>query len=251
MNTVEKVGKAEKPKRKLLRSPNYPGLSLGEALSRIKTLFDQEKRVATTPDVILKHLGFTERSGPGGRTLSALRQYGLLEDHGDNYRVSDLGYTLLAYPDGSPEREAALKEAAQKPTLFKELLATYKDGLPSNATLRSYLLKKGFNPTSIDHFIRIFTETIELAHIIPGTYNGVGGENTDGGSGVIGENEPQDRQPQAPGIQTFSWPISSDPARSVKAELRILGRDVRPEDVERLKRYLDLWKESFPDHRED
>ena len=48
-----------------------------------------------------------------------------------------------------------------------------------------------------------------------------------------------------PAVQVFSWPLSSDPSRNVKAELRIFGRDLRPEDVERLKRYLDLGRNHF------
>ncbi len=240
----------QKAKRRLLRSPNYPAVSLGEAIARAKIIYDHEKKAETTAGVILKHLGYGEQaSGAGGRALSALKQYGLLEEHSGNYRVSEAAFTLLHYPEGSPEREAALKGAAQKPALFRELLAAYKDGLPSDATLKSYLMRKGFNPTSIDPFIRIFRQTIELAKLTPGQYDGM--EELMGEEPTMPNAEEQTptqfKTPSSPistpEMRLFSWHLSIP--RNVRAELRLYGRDFRREDVERLKKQLELLEEAF------
>ncbi len=239
----------KKPKRKLIRSPNHPVLRLDEAISRARAIFDHEKRVATTAEVILTHLGYKKNSGPGARALSALKQYGLLEEHSGAYRVTDTAFNLLHLSEDSVERRNALKEAAQKPGLFRELLLTYKDGLPSDETLKDYLLtKKGFNPDSVLDFIKIFKETIKLANLTPGTYNEVESEQEQsGGSGMQGMGEEQFRdegqKSKGQSIYVYSWPLSMQ--RNVRAELRIFGADFKREDVQRLKKQLDLLEEAF------
>ena len=150
-------------KRVVHRSPGYPMFSLKEAIDKAKLIYDHEKRSFTTPDVIAKHLGFSQHvGGPGGRAMSALRQYGLLEESEGKSRISNLAYTLLQYAVGSPERNQALRTAMRKPALFNELLIEYRDGLPSDDTLRSNLLQKGFNPEVIGDVVRIFRDTIAL-----------------------------------------------------------------------------------------
>jgi len=189
-------------------------------------------------------LGYREqRGGVGGRTLSSLIQYGLLEQSRGECWVSDLGYTLLHFPENSPERVKALKEAAEKPTLFREILATYVDSIPSDDTLRSYLIKRGFNPAMIDRFIQVFRDTIEFAKVTRDVYN-VSPMQLGDALGV------DVQQPDHPGIssagneiQVYSWPLSQP--RKVRAELKLIGREFRKEDIERLKKHLDLLEESF------
>ena len=233
-------------KRKLQRSPNYPFISLGEALGKLQVIYQNEKRSKAPYTVILKHLGYGEqRGGVGGRTLSTLIQYGLLEQHGGECWVSDLGYTLLHFPESSPEREAAMKEAARKPTLFRELFATYKDGLPSDDTLRSYLIKRGFNPAKTGNFIRVFRDTIGLAKVTPDVYDVPSGEVSEMPA-PEGQHGSQIAPPSTGAeVQVFSWALSQP--RKVRAELKLIGREFRKEDIERLKKHLDLLEESFSD----
>src|SRR5581483_10255182 len=108
-----------------------------------------EKRSATTAEVIASHMGYSQANGPGGRAVSALRQYGLIEENSGKYRISDVGYTLAHFDRDSVEWKAAVVEAARRPGLFRELLEEYPDGLPSDATLRNDLLRRGFNPGAV------------------------------------------------------------------------------------------------------
>jgi hypothetical protein len=152
-----------KPKRSIQRSPNYPAFSLREAIEKARVIYDQEKRSYTTSDVIAAHLGYNQAvGGPGGRALSAMRQYGLLDESEGKVRLSDAAYYLIHYPPDSPERIQATKAAIRKPALFNELLIEYKDGLPSDQTLQSTLLRRGFNPSVIADVIRTFRDTIAV-----------------------------------------------------------------------------------------
>src|SRR5258708_797032 len=136
----------EKQKRKVHRSPSYPVFDLTEAIAKAEAIYKHEKRSATTPEVLASHMGYSTATGPGGRAVSALRQYGLVEEAGGKYRLSDLGYTLIRFSRHSEEWKAAISEAVRRPTLFRELFDEYPDGLPSDATLRNDLLRREFNP---------------------------------------------------------------------------------------------------------
>ena len=153
----------KKTKRSVQRSPNYPAFSLREAIEKAKVIYDQEKRSYTTSDVIAAHLGYNQAvGGPGGRALSAMRQYGLLDESEGKVRLSDAAYYLIHYPADSQERIQATKAAIRKPALFSELLTEYKDGLPSDQTLHSTLLRRGFNPSVIADVIRTFRDTVAV-----------------------------------------------------------------------------------------
>jgi hypothetical protein len=153
----------DREKRKVHRSPSYPVFDLAEAIQKADAVYKGEKRSATTPDVVASHLGYSQAKGPGGRAVSALRQFGLLEDNNGKCRISDLGYTLIQYDRDSQEWKTAAAEAAKLPTLFRELADEYSGELPSDAALRNDLLRKGFNPAAISDVVSIFRSTMSLA----------------------------------------------------------------------------------------
>lgn len=242
----------ERKTHKKHRSPNHPGLSLTAALEKARTVYDQEKRTATSPEVILKHLGYSPTSGSGKRILSALKGYGLLEERAGAYRVSDLALRLLHLPEGHPERLPALQEAALAPEIHRELLAKYKDGLPSNESLKAELIThRGFNPVSVEEFVKNFRQTLALAQITPGEVTNLQAVSDEA------ERMAEDTHiidmtsaaSAAPRVRFYRWPISQP--RNITAELRIYGQDLRREDVQRIKKQLELLEETFEEPSSD
>jgi len=71
---------AEPAGKRSIRSPKYPGLTFTDALERIRIIYKEDRRSPATAQVVLRHLGLTAGSGPANRILSALKQYGLLDD---------------------------------------------------------------------------------------------------------------------------------------------------------------------------
>ena len=67
-------------KKSRKRSPAYPSINLETAIDRARVLYDEETDAPTNINVALGHWGYTGKSSPGFRLLSALKQYGLLED---------------------------------------------------------------------------------------------------------------------------------------------------------------------------
>jgi hypothetical protein len=163
MNPTDGV-KEKGAKRKVHRSPNYPSMGLKEALEKARLIYDAEKRSFGSPDVLRADMGYTAGTGPAGRALSALKQYGLIDEKDGQYRISDGAFALLELSHGSEEYRSALKEAALRPAIFNELIGHYAGNIPSDTNLRDYLLRvKKFNPAAVADFIRIFRETVELA----------------------------------------------------------------------------------------
>ncbi len=240
-------------KRKVHRSPSYPAFDLKTAISSAEKIYNTEKRSSTTAEVIASHLGYSQATGPGGRAVSALRQYGLLEENAGKYRVSDLGYTLVHYAKDSIEWLAAVAQAAKNPTLFKELLAEYHSELPSDATLRSDLLKRGFNPSAISEVISTFKNSVALVS-----------------GGVVAYNEGVQEEPLQTS-QTMTPKVSFQPSgaatrkpaqlatqvlaisipRQLSVDIAVKGDELKREDLAKIKSQFNRWIEGLEEAFEE
>jgi hypothetical protein len=157
------------------RSPSYPGIDLEKALVRARELFDRDGRNASHIDQILRHWGYSPKSGPGRITFSALKKFGLLAEEGTGPkrrgRLSDLALRILLdeRPD-SPERRRAIQQAALNPSIHRELWEEYEGSLPSDETLRSTLrIERRFTESGASEFIQEFKDTIAFAGLDRGS----------------------------------------------------------------------------------
>ncbi len=137
--------------------------------------------------------------------MAALAAYGLIQVEGlgaeKKVSVSDLAFKILADKRGfSPEREAAIKEAALNPIIFQKIIERYPKSLPADESLEYDLVfTYKFNKASVHDFITIFRGTLAFAKIYE--------------SGIIGdENIP----PEAPfqELQGDKPIMQPEPARS-------------------------------------
>src|SRR5262249_30704554 len=115
--------------------------------------------------------GYKEKSSGGLQTISALKQYGLLEDAGSGagrrVKLTDLAFKIfLDEVPGSPEKAAALQQAALRPKLFAEMFEKWGDDLPSDETIRTFLKRdKSFNDEAVTGVISDYKDTLEYARI--------------------------------------------------------------------------------------
>lgn len=148
------------------RGRSYPAIGLPDAIERARELYDQDDRALTTPEAAVGAWGYTSLNGASLRVLSALRQYGLVADVGDKIKLSDRALAIIVEPEDSPERAKAIREAAKEPTVFQELLDANPDGLPSDAALKSVLVRDdafGFKSGPADKLISALRESLALA----------------------------------------------------------------------------------------
>lgn len=144
------------------RSPNYPIISLADAVGRIQQIYDKERTHPADKEVIAKALGYGSLNGLSRSILSALMKYELLvEDGADMFKVSNDALDILLRSTGQPERVGAITKAAFAPQLFSELRGQFGTSLPSDENLKAYLVKRGFNPNTVNNVIRSYRDTIE------------------------------------------------------------------------------------------
>lgn len=148
------------------RSPGYPGIDLGVALQRARTLYEREQHHAAPTQMIVRHWGYVSRSGPGAVTLAALKKFGLLQDEGKGVKrmakLTPLALRIIKDRRGpSPELAAAVREAAFFPKIHQELWDHYDGLLPSDDNLMYELeVNRRFTATGAQELISQFRRTL-------------------------------------------------------------------------------------------
>lgn len=223
-----------------IRSPNYPALSLAEAISRVERVHARERQHPASREVILKGMGYSGVHGTSLGALSAAMKYGLLEQKGkgEDYRVTDRAMAIL-HPHTPEEKATAIREAARSPALFAELLDHFKGTLPSDDNLRAYLVRRGFSQTSLPGVIQAFRDTLELVSPVTGGYTPLDTREekpmtpaTDLGSGRVA--------PQTPPLP----PGGEEPIRMsiLGNHIDLVARLETPEQIDELMRKLKFAK---------
>src|SRR5947209_19309667 len=97
---------------KKLRSPSYPVLAIDEAIEKVRLIYREDRRAFTPFEAVISHMNYTakKKGGRSARAVSTLKQYGLLEERGKQYRITDLAFRILEMPEESPERAQLVRE---------------------------------------------------------------------------------------------------------------------------------------------
>ena len=144
-----------------IRSPNYPSLSLPDAIDLIDKIYKNSRTNSIDRDAAVKDMGYSGITGRSGKLLATLIQYALLEKSGKGgVRVSKRAVDIL-HPDPNDQsaKRQALYEAAFSVSLFSDLRDRFSDGVPSEHALRSYLMREGFNEAAVSPTINSYLET--------------------------------------------------------------------------------------------
>ncbi len=153
------------------RSPNFPSLSLQQALDKAGVL---NSRVGTSDvalDAAVRLWGLKPRTGAANLTVAALKAYGLTETtrkSGEvHIRLTTMGLNLLKRPDG-PERNRELKEVALKPTALRKLWAEYGGG-PLDDGVAFHFLTVTNDPRFTDggarQLLRVYRSNLSFANL--------------------------------------------------------------------------------------
>src|SRR5262245_43339262 len=134
------------------RSPNYPSISLPEAIDKLRVLSEAIHHHSAPREVVARGMGYTGLHGASASAISALQKYGLLDRSGEELRVSERGKRIL-YPGNGTEKAEAIRDAASAPKLFAELAEKFPGGTTNEELVRNYLIRKSFAPTAISSVI--------------------------------------------------------------------------------------------------
>lgn len=150
------------------RSPNFPYIPLSTALQRAQEFYDKERRGTAPFIVAVKHWNMSSKSSGALQTVSALKQYGLMEDEGSGQgrkvRLTELALRIIldTRPD-SLEKPAFMRQAALSPPVAAEIYSRWPDELPSTPNLNHYLVvERRFNPDTARKVVKIIIQNQEL-----------------------------------------------------------------------------------------
>lgn len=159
----------DKPGRN--RSPNYPAVSLPNAVDRVRALIEKDGKAGAPMEAAAKHIGFSGAHGTARTVLSALKKFGLTGDQRGRVVPTQLAVDIINFPPESPRCRAAKQAAALSPQIYKMLVDEYAElgDMPSPESLKPELVADmGFNPKAVDAFISDFFESLQYAGLLDG-----------------------------------------------------------------------------------
>jgi hypothetical protein len=243
-------------KKKQFRSPSYPAIDLAAAIEKAKIIYGHDRRSAVPVAVVARHWGTNIRSSTGIRLVAAVKQFGLVVEQGSgedrHLCLSDPALDiLLAVSPNSPEAREAIRSAALAPKIHRHLWELYGGSLPSDETLKNYLIRKlEFHDTHVRSFIKQFRATIGFAGLgegdgCPRPETGDASENDSADEPLPLETrnreigapvqDPRLSHPIVAGGPQIVFPLSDGNV----VEIRLKKR-VSPKDFERIRQLLDL-----------
>lgn|SRR5215217_1947558 len=241
------------------RSPNYPRLSLREAIEQVRIIYESENISTRTvsKDAVGMALGFKGVNGASLGIINALRKYGLLQDEdNDRVRVSRDALSIL-FPADDSRRIEVLERAAFAPKPLSEFHKTWGEHPPRPEVLRRELEERRFLSKATDEVMRIYYDNLEFVFGKTPEYTEIDEQVNEQPLEV--EVRPQQsvngsdasRVPDS----NVSTPSSTEQgplkeylhvfARGREARLQI-GGEVTQETVDRIIAHLKLMKEDFP-----
>ncbi len=157
-----------------MRSPNFPSLSLEEAINSAKGIWDKNRKAQIPREAAAKDLGYTGLTGRSMQVLGALNQYGLIEITAKGLtRVTQTAENIfIGFPD--EVKRKAVTAAARTPTLFREIYDKFDGQVPGENAIRSFLFQRGFTNEGVEKALKSFNATNRYAEIYgdSGSYGG-------------------------------------------------------------------------------
>jgi len=239
-----------KPRKKAVRSPGYPMISLEEAVNKINILWEKEKSNPIPKEAALKYLGYTTTKGYSARILSAMKQFGLISEENDDIKLTQDAIDLAIYNPSSEDYKRLLIKIALYPISYIKIYNEYNGNIPSDETLKIKLIRDyNFNANKVQKFISTFKETINFAKL------SAGNEELKDAKKDIKENlqkEIQKMDSQQTNIKKSYFPIPGGELEKsfvlrLKNENQVIISfhkfPVEDTDLQRIKDYIDLQKD--------
>ena len=179
----------------MAKNPRYPVLSLGEAISKAKAIYEKEHLSTLTPSVAAEAMGYKGLNGASLRVIGGLRQYGLLEGRGEDVKVTKDAQTLIIDDASSPDYQAALRRSFANPPVFNDLRKQFP-GTASERNMAVFLEKQGFKPDAAADAAKNYRDSLAIVPTDVEAYNA--GEDNEATSAGAPSMQPQHTETRSP-----------------------------------------------------
>lgn len=230
------------------RSPNYPKMSLAQALELAKQLYTKAGKAKISPIVAVGALGYNGMNGAALGTLGGISQYGLIDrERGKSVSISSLAIKLI-HPLNPDQEAASKREAALLPQVFNDL---YSSGFQKCDidVICNNLIQNGFTPDGARKAATVFKENVVISNLCD--------------EGILSQDEPVNededlKREKQNDSETVDNPAVSTPKKKetmlaiysiplikCEAKLEFSGECLTPQDFEILVDYVELFKKRF------
>lgn len=158
-------------KNKRPRSPNFPYSSLRDAITLVEKLYKKDKQNYVPMPIALGHMGLSTTSSTSRRIISAMLEYGLLEDRGDGNSkqliVSDLARNIiLDERPNSTERLQNIRKSALSSKMMREAWEKWMGNIPAEDTVKFILISQfDFTDRAASKFSKVIKDNFEFANL--------------------------------------------------------------------------------------
>lgn len=162
----------------MARSKAYPTASLSECVALARKIWDAHNRKQMTLEEATQSLGYKGVSGPSRSKISAMKQFGLLEEPASNtLRLSQRAIDVLHKPEGDPARQEAIHAALGGVEIFAHLARTHAEA-SEGAIVSTLLTDHEFTDVGARTAAQSFLESIKFAGGVGGTISHEAPEDT-------------------------------------------------------------------------
>jgi hypothetical protein len=146
------------------RSPRAPSIDLGEAVEKVRAIYEKQRLHAGPTDVVAQHLGYKNaNNGAAVQVIASLRYYGLIERPQDGMLAVTKDVEEFQYVPSDQARQGILRRWLTAPPVFSQLLVKYEAGLPADLNLRFDLIQLGFSPGAAETLIPVLRRSVDYA----------------------------------------------------------------------------------------
>jgi hypothetical protein len=154
------------------KSPPTPSRPLGDCVADVKKLYTEYSHGTFAKSEIASVLRVSAGSGPFARRLFTLKEFGLLVQEGQHYKVSESFMALKASDSSDPKFKAAALGAIRSSDVFRELLDELKNKLPSIDAVAGRLeSQKRFNADRAKTAAAVLEKSLRYAGVLDGSNN--------------------------------------------------------------------------------
>jgi len=153
------------------RSVNYPVMTVEAAIDRARRLWADIGHNSVPLPTAGAAWGYAEKSSGLRSTVSALRQYGLIDASGEGdsrqVRLTDRALDILLEPASSSRYRDAVQAAVLSPKIYRAVFDRFQAGLPpQDHAIVSFLLRdKAFNRKAVAGFISALRVNLRFAEL--------------------------------------------------------------------------------------
>ena len=182
------------------KSPRAPSMSLPDAVERVMAIYENEGKHVIATEVVAQDMGYKDASsGAALSTIASLKYYGLLNVVGRGEVAVSEEVEEYRFTSDEMRRRQLRRLWVTRPAVYKEIIESFSESLPSDMALKYELIKKGFTEKTAVAFLRQFKTSIEFANYyeressFEGRPSGNANDVPDYGSSLSGQVQDHER----------------------------------------------------------